>query len=40
VSSVGSMYADDTNVDNTVKDTSKKVQFQNDRDRLFNWADK
>jgi hypothetical protein len=39
VSSVCSMYADDTNVYNTVKDASNKVQLQDDLGSLVNWAD-
>ena len=39
VSSVCSMYADDTKVYNTVKDASNKAQLQDDLDSLVNWAD-
>jgi hypothetical protein len=39
LSSVYSMYADDTKVYNTVKDASNKVQLQDDLDNLVNWAD-
>jgi hypothetical protein len=39
VSSVCSMYADDTKVYNTVKDASNKMQLQNDLDSLVDWAD-
>jgi hypothetical protein len=34
------MYADDTKIYNTVKNTSQKVQLQSDLDRLVDWADK
>ena len=40
VSSVCSMYADDTKVYNTVKNTFQKLQLQGDLDRLVDWADK
>jgi hypothetical protein len=40
VSSICSMYADDTKIYNTVKNTLQKVQLQGDFDRLVNWADK
>ena len=39
VSSVCSMYADDTKVYNTVKDASNQAQLQDDLDSLVNWAD-
>ena len=39
VSSMCSMYADDTKVYNTVKNPSQKVQLQGDLDRLVDWAD-
>jgi hypothetical protein len=38
VFSVCSMYADNTNVYNTVKDASNKAQWQDDLDSLVNWA--
>jgi hypothetical protein len=40
VSSVCSMYADDTKIYNTVENTSQKVQLQGDLDRLVDCADK
>ena len=40
VSSVCSMYAGDTKVYNTVRNTSQKVQMQGDFDSLDDWADK
>jgi hypothetical protein len=39
MSSMCSMYADDTKVYNTVKDASNKMQLQNDLDSLVDWAD-
>jgi hypothetical protein len=39
VSSVCSMYADDTKVYSSVKDASNKAQSQDDLDSLVNWAD-
>jgi hypothetical protein len=40
VSSVCSMYADDTKVYNTVRNTSQQLQLQDDLDSLVDWADK
>jgi hypothetical protein len=40
VSRVRSMYADDTKIYTTVKNTSQKAQLQGDVDRLIDWADK
>jgi hypothetical protein len=40
VSIVCSMYADDTKVYNTVRNTSQKVQLQGDLDSLVDCSDK
>jgi hypothetical protein len=39
VSSVCSMYAGDTKIYNTAKNTSQELQLKGDLDRLVDWAD-